>query len=135
MSREKKAQIIDKLQRTFARSSIVILADYRGIATPRLTVLRRRLQASNSELKVAKNTLARFAAVRAGKEGIVGSLDGPIALAFGYGDITEPAKVLASYIKESESTLSIRGGLLGDRVLTSEQVISLATLPPKEILL
>ena len=134
-SREKKAQIIDKLQETFSRCSISILTDYRGLATPEMTNLRRRLQESGGEYKVVKNTLARFAAERAGKGDLVSSLEGPIAIAFGYGDITAPAKVLAGYIRDSKSSLSIKGGFLGDRLLTSEEVMTLSTLPSREILL
>jgi len=58
-----------------------------------------------------------------------------VAIALGYGDVTEPAKILADYIKTSKSTLTIKGGFLGDRVLTSEEVSTLSRLPSREILL
>ena len=135
MSREKKAQIIDVLQDTCSRCKIAILTDYRGLATSEMTALRRRLQESGSEYRVVKNTLARFAATRAGKDDLVSSIEGPIAIAFGYDDITEPAKVLMSYIRDSKSSLSIKGGLLGNRILTSEDVTTLSTLPSREVLL
>ncbi len=135
MSRGKKAQIIDSLQDAFSKCSIGILTDYRGLATPEMTDLRRRLQRSGSEYKVVKNTLARFAAERAGKNDLVSSFEGPIAIAFGYGNITEPARVLANYIRESGTDLSIKGAFFEDRLLTSEEVITLATLPSREVLL
>ena len=135
MPREKKAEIIDSLQEAFSKCTISILTDYRGLATPELTDLRRRLQETGSEYKVVKNTLARFAAERAGKENWTGSFEGPIAIAFGYGDITEPAKALAAYINDSRASLSIKAGFLGDRLLTSEEVMTLSTLPSREILL
>lgn len=134
-SREKKTQIIDKLQETFSKSSISILTDYRGLTTSEMTNLRRRLQESGSEYKVVKNTLARFAAERAGKGSLVSPFEGPIAIAFGFGDITTPVKVLTGYMRESASSLSIKGGFLGDRLLTSEEVITLSTLPSREVLL
>jgi large subunit ribosomal protein L10 len=61
--------------------------------------------------------------------------EGPVAIAFGYGGITESAKVLADYIRASKASLSIKGGFLADRVLTSDDVETLATLPSREILL
>lgn len=134
-SREKKAQIIDKLQAAFAQCSVGILTDYRGLTTTEMTTLRRRLQESGSEYKVVKNTLARFAAEGAGKNDLTSSIEGPIAIAFGYDDITAPVRVLVSYIRDSQASLSIKGGFLGDRVLTSEEVMTLATLPSREILL
>ena len=93
MSREKKAQIIDWLQEAFSKCSIGILTDYRGLSAPEMASLRRRLRESAIEYKVVKNTLSRFAAERAGKDELIGLIEGPIAIAFSYGDITEPDKV------------------------------------------
>ncbi len=135
MSREKKAQTIDRLQDAFSKCSIGILTDYRGLSTPEITVLRRKLRESSIEYKVVKNTLVRFAGERAGKGDLVSLFEGPIAIAFGYGDITEPAKVLTDYIRISKASLDIKGGFLGDRLLTSEDVATLSTLPSREILL
>jgi len=135
VSREKKAQTIDRLQDTFSKCSIGILTDYRGLSTPEITVLRRKLRELSVEYKVVKNTLARFAGERAGKSDLVNLFEGPVAIAFGYGDITEPAKILTDYIRTSKASLSIKGGFLGDKLLTSEDVITLSTLPPREILL
>ena len=135
MSREKKTQIIDELQEIFSKCSISILTDYRGLATSEMTNLRRRLQESGSEYKVVKNTLARFAAEKAGKGDLVSSFEGPVAIAFSYDDITAPARVLAGYIRDSASSLSIKGRFVGDRLLTSEEVMTLSTLPSREVLL
>ena len=135
MSKEKKAQIIDSLQEEFARCSIGILTDYRGLATPELTALRRKIQESGGEYRVVKNTLARFAASRTGKDGLIDYIEGPIAIAFGYSDITEPARALVDYIRDSRININIRGGFFGDRILTQEDVITLSTLPSREVLI
>ena len=135
MSREKKTQIIDGLQEFFSKCSISVLTDYRGLSSAEMTDLRRALRKSEVEYRVVKNTLARFAAERAGKDELAALFEGPVAIAFGYGDVTEPAKVLADYIRASKASLSIKGGLLGDRVLTSGDVETLATLPSREILI
>ncbi len=135
MFRQNKAQIIDRLQEAFSKCSVGILINYQGLSTPEITILRRRLRESGIEYKVGKNTLARFAAERAGRDDLVNSFDGPIAVAFGYGDITEPAKILADYIRTSKASLSIKGGFLGDRLLTEEGVMTLSTLPPREQLI
>ena len=134
-SKEKKTQVIDSLQEAFSQCSVGILTDYRGLANADMTTLRRRLQDSGSEYKVVKNTLARFAAERASKDDLAGSFEGPVAIAFGYDDVTAPARVLISYLRELPGSLRVTGGFLGDRVLTSEEVTTLATLPSREILL
>ena len=135
MPREKKAQIIDRLQEVFSKCSIGILTDYRGLSVPQITDLRRKLKEAGIEYKVVKNTLARFAAERAGKDELAGFFVGPVAVALGYGDITEPAKVLADYIDTSKASLSVKGGFLSDSVLSVEDVMTLSTLPSRELLL
>jgi len=128
-------QIIDRLQDTFSKCSIGILTDYRGLSTPEITILRRKLRESSVEYKVVKNTLARFAVEKAGKGDLTSFFEGPIAIAFGYGDVTEPAKILTDYIRTSRASLSIKGCFLGDRLRATEDVATLAILPSREILL
>ena len=135
MSREKKAQIMDNLQEILSTCSVAIFADYRGLSTPEMTKLRRSLRELGIEYKVFKNTLARFAAERAGRNDLVGLFEGPVAIAFGYGEIPEPAKALADYISTAKSSLSIKGGFLDVGILTSDDVTTLSTLPSKEMLL
>ena len=135
MSREKKAQIIDELQEILSTCNVGILTDYRGLTATEINGLRRKLNESGIEYRVVKNTLARFAAEKSGRGDLAGSFDGPVAIAYGYGDISEPAKALADYIRTSKSVLSIKGGFLSTRLLTADNVNTLAILPPREILL
>ena len=134
-AREKKASIIDQLQERLSKCSIGILTDYRGLTASEITDLRRKLRELKIEYRVVKNTLARFAAQRAGRDELVGFLEGPVAIAFGYGDIIEPARFLAGYTRTAKTSLSIKGGFLAGRVLTSEDVMVLSTLPSREELL
>jgi large subunit ribosomal protein L10 len=135
MPTEKKSKKVEELRETFAKSNIVILTDYRGLTTLELTSLRRKLRETGTEYKVVKNTLARLAAAKAGKEALVKSLAGPIAIAFGQGDIIAPVRALTGYINDTKSNLTIKGGFLATKLITAEEVITLATLPPREILL
>ena len=134
MPTKKKAEIIDKLREVFSKSTVGILTDYRGLPTAEMVTLRRKIREAGAEYKVVKNTLARLAAAKAGKEYISNALDGPMAIAFGYGDVVAPARALASYISDSKSNLAIKGGFIGDSLLTPKDVNMLATLPSKEII-
>ena len=134
MSREKKAKIIDNLEGVFSKCSVGVLTDYRGLSVHEMTVLRRKLGELGIEYRVVKNTLARFAAERLGRSDLAATFEGPVALAVGYGGIVEPARVLADYIDTAKSILTIKGGFLSDRLLTSEEVSTLAKLPSREVL-
>ncbi len=135
MRREKKAQTIDRLQEVMTKCSMGILTDYRGLSAPEMTALRRRLRELGIEYKVVKNTLARFAAERAGKGDLAELFEGPVAIAFSYGDVTGPAKALSDYLRSAKASITIQGGFLGDRLLTAAEVATLATLPAREVLL
>lgn len=135
MPTEIKAEIVEEIKDVFAKSNIAILTQYQGLPTTELNVLRRKLQASNSEYRVVKNTLFRLAARGLNKGDLVGNVSGPTAVVFGFGDISASAKALTEYIRDSKSSMAIKGGFLGDRTLTAAEVATLATLPTKEVLL
>ncbi|MFC1913822.1 50S ribosomal protein L10 [Chloroflexota bacterium] len=134
-NRGKKMKMIDSFQEILASCNIGILTDYRGLTTAEMNELRHKLDEANIKYQVVKNTLARFAAERAGRNDLAGLFEGPIAVAFSYGELTEPAKALADYIRTSKSTMSIKGGFLSDRLLTTSDVEKLSKLPSRDILL
>ena len=134
-NREKKTKAIDKLQESFTEANIGIFTDYRGLTTTGMNELRHRLDEAEIRYQVVKNTLARFAAEKAGRNNLAALFEGPVAIAFSHGEATRPAKILVDYIRESKSTLSIKGGFLGDRLLSTADVEGLATLPSREVLL
>jgi large subunit ribosomal protein L10 len=135
MAREQKVRIVDELKEAIIGCSAAVLTDYQGLSASELDVLRRKLRELNVEYRVVKNTLARFAAEKADKDFLASSFEGPVAIAFGYGDVAEPARAISEYIKGSDSSLSIKGGLLNDRLLTVDEVGRLARLPQREVLI
>ena len=135
MRLEEKKQAVSELAKKLERCSIVITTSYRGIAVAEMTELRRRLRQQEIEYRVIKNTLAAFAAEQAGKAELTSIIEGPTALAFGYGDMVVPARALTDYIRSAKSQLRINGGLVEQRLLSAAEVAYLATLPPKEVLI
>ena len=135
MAREKKAQIIDEVQEIFSKYDIGILTDYRGLSTTEINDLRHKLRGLNVEYRVVKNSLAQLAAKRAGRDDLASLFDGPIGIAFSDGDITVPAKALTDHIRTAKSVLGIKGGFLETGLLTTANVATLSTLPPREILI
>ena len=135
MLKEKKEQMIDELASNLSRCTIAVATDYRGLTAKEMVQLRRRLTESGIEYRVIKNTLTRFAAERAGKNQLETLLTGPVAIAFGYDDVIKPAQILREHIRSAGSVLKIKGGILGDKMLTAEDVANLAAMPSKDILL
>jgi large subunit ribosomal protein L10 len=135
MPTAKKVQIVEELQGNFTRCNIGIMTDYRGLTTAELNDLRHKLREAKVEYKVVKNTLALIASGNAGLEHIADSFKGPMAVAFGYGEMADAAKVLTEYIRSNKSIMTVKGGFLADRVLTADDVETLARLPSKAVLI
>lgn len=135
MLKEKKAQIVANLADDLSRSTIIIATNYHGLVAKQMAELRNTLARSGVGYHVIKNTLVLRAADQVGKPQLRHIVEGPVALAFGYEDVAEAAKTLNQYIKSTALPLEIKGGLLGDRVLPPEEILSLANLPPKAVVI
>ncbi len=129
-ARAEKDSAIDGLVERLGRAEIAVLTEYRGLSVSDLQDLRGRLRPFGVEYVIAKNTLARFAAERTGRTGIVSDLVGPTAIAFG-SDPVATAKALRDYMRVNRTFL-LKSALLGDRRIDSKEVEQLASLPPPE---
>jgi large subunit ribosomal protein L10 len=134
MLKEKKVQIVSNLVDDLSRSTIVIATNYQGLLAKQMADLRDALAKAGIGYHVVKNTLVYRAADQAGKPHLKDIIEGPVALAFGYDDAVNAVKTLNQHVKSSALSLQIRGGLLGDRILLPEQITSLASLPPRDLL-
>ena len=135
MPTPKKESQVEDIKSRLSRSSIAIATGYQGMSASNMTDLRARLREQGIEYRVIKNTLALRAASELGNEGVDRVLLGPTAIAFGYGDATEAAKGLNGYIVTSRLPLVIHGAVMDGQVLSGDQVVILATLPPRDELL
>jgi large subunit ribosomal protein L10 len=134
VARPEKVQEVEELADRFTRSSIAVITDYRGINVSDMAAFRSRLREAGIEYRVSKNTLARFAADKSGREVIKEDLVGSTAIAFSYDDPVPAAKIVSDFARTSR-ILQVRGALLGDRRIGPEDVTRLAELPSREILL
>ncbi len=133
--KEKKVELIGQIKEKLDRAEVVIATDYRGLTVADISDLRKKLREQGVEYRVVKNTLAAFAATECGKPNLSEFLAGPTALAFGYDDVIQPAKVLLDYQRASKGIISIKGGLLADRLLTEEDIVALSKMPSKDELI
>lgn len=133
MARKEKAVTLELLESGFRDSSATLLTEYRGLSVGAMKKLRRSLGEEVS-YTVAKNTLMKLAAKRAGVDGLDPMLQGPSALAFVKGDPVTAAKAIKTFSKENP-LLVIKGGFLDGKVLTAADVQKLADLESREVLL
>jgi large subunit ribosomal protein L10 len=131
MPTERKVAEVAELADKLSRSQLTIVADYRGLTVADMQSLRGQLRPLGSEVKVAKNTLTTIAARETGLTALEEALAGPTALIFVYDDVAGASKAVSDFVRTSR-IMTVRAGMLGNRLVSPEQVASLATLPPKE---
>jgi large subunit ribosomal protein L10 len=132
ISKERKEELIKTYDELIGKSTGMILIEYRGLTMKGMDPLRSKLREQSGELHVVKNTLAQRALTAAGRPVPAELLTHSTAIGFAFSDVAGVAKALSTYAKESEF-VTIKGGLLGDRILTSADVEALAELPPLPI--
>jgi large subunit ribosomal protein L10 len=135
--RPEKVAVVDEVRKRFSDADAVLLTEYRGINVGELAALRRALREAGGEYKVYKNTLVRFAARDLGLE-LDDQLTGPTAIAFvpagGGGDPVTVAKALRDFAKGNPN-LVVKGGVLGEKLLSADDAKALADVAPREELL
>jgi len=133
MNRDEKAAVVDEIAEQFGSAEAVFAVDYRGISVAQAAELRARLRDADARFRVVKNSLSERAADKAGLESIKPMLVGPTALTFVRGDAAAAAKALSDAARELH-LLDFKGGLLGDSVLSADDVRSIARLPSRDVL-
>jgi large subunit ribosomal protein L10 len=134
MARPEKVAVVEEIRTKLSESDAAVLTEYRGLTVHELADLRGSLRGSGTEYKVFKNTLARRAVAGAGLDDITSLLEGPVAIAFVRGDAAAAAKALRDFQKINPA-LILKGGLLGERVITPADIAALAELPTREVML
>src|SRR6476660_1449528 len=132
--RPEKAAVVTEVKERLGRADAALLTEYRGLNVAAMAELRRALRAAGGDYKIYKNTLARLGARSAGIDTLDEMLTGPTAIAFVEGDAAAVAKALRDYARVNPA-LVVKGGLLGQRVLTANEVTALADLPSREVIL
>jgi large subunit ribosomal protein L10 len=135
MLKSDKERVVTELAERLKSTPTLFVADYRGLSVTEIDDLRTKLIEHGARFSVVKNTLTRRAAEAAGAEALLALLEGPTAIAFieADGDLVAVAKALADSARTTK-ILQIRGGLLDGAPIGEEEIKSLATLPPTDVL-
>jgi large subunit ribosomal protein L10 len=134
MARAEKATAVAELTERFQTSTGAVLTEYRGLTVSQLGDLRQSL-GENATFSVVKNTLTKIAADQAGVTAeLTKLLSGPSAIAFVSGDVVEAAKGLRDFA-QANPLLVIKGGVLDGKPLTPAEIVQLADLDSREVLL
>ena len=133
MARPDKTSAVAELAEDFRTANATVLTEYRGLSVTSMKELRRAL-GTTTKYSVVKNTLTKIAAKDAGVEIADDLLTGPSAVAFIKGDPIDAAKSLRDFAKENPF-LVIKGGFYEGKPVTPAEIMQLANLESREVLL
>ncbi|MDH7499852.1 MAG: 50S ribosomal protein L10 [candidate division NC10 bacterium] len=134
MATAKKETEVKQLQERFRSAKTAILTDFRGLSVADMTALRNLLRKSNIEYRVIKNRLAKIAVQDTPFAGLDPLLSGPTAIALAREDPAAASRLLSQFVRTNEH-LGIRGGIIEGRLYRKEEILAIAELPPREILI
>jgi len=133
MARPDKTAAVAELTEDFRTATATVLTEYRGLTVTSMKKLRRAL-GENTKYSVVKNTLTKIAAKDAGVDLSADLLAGPSAIAFIKGDPIAAAKSMRDFAKENP-LLVIKGGIYEGKAITPKELMELANLESREVLL
>ena len=131
---KQKEEEVSKLAEKLKEAKVILLTDYRGINVADVTKLRAELRNVNSEYKVIKNNIIKRALDANGENGLDDLLEGPTALIIGTEDYLEPSKIIYNFSKNNDF-YKIKGGIIDGKVMTAEEIVTLAKLPSRQELM
>ena len=133
-NRQLKEAEVAEIKEKLEKDQAVVLAKYQGLTVEEDTLLRKNLREAGIEYKVYKNTLVTLAVKELGIEGFDEYLEGPVSIAFGYDDVTAPARILNDFAKDHKA-LELKAGIVDGELYDAAKIQQLATIPSKEVLI
>ena len=134
LTKEQKKTSLEDLKEKIARHKSMVFVAIDGLKVKDSFDLRKKLKKVESQLTVAKKTLAKIALKEQGIELDFKKFVGEAAIVFGFKDETSAAKTVYEFSKTNPN-LKLLGGYLENKLLTTDEVTFLAQIPSKDILM
>lgn len=135
LTKQKKSEILVKVKDELANIGSLAFVNFDKFTVKDTIDLRRQLQAAGAKYMVVKKTLLKRVLADKNIEGTLPELGGEIAIAYG-ADMLTPAREVYNYGKDHKEVLvKIVGGIFEGGYKNAEDMISIATIPSREVLL
>ncbi|GGA29646.1 MAG: 50S ribosomal protein L10 [Rhodobacteraceae bacterium] len=133
MDRAQKEKVVEELGQIFESSGVVVVSRYEGLTVAEMTDLRARASAAESQVRVAKNRLAKIALEGTPSASIADFLEGMTVLTFSE-DPVAAAKVVEDFAKDNKK-FEILGGTMGGEHLDRAGVEAVSKMPSRDELI
>lgn len=134
ITKQKKQDILAKVSAALEEASSVVFVKFGKLSVKDTSAMRSTLKGEGTKYLVAKKTLMRRALAEKGVAGTLPELPGEIAMAWGAGDLTAPARGIYEAGKKHKGALAIVGGVFEGIFADAEKMTAIATIPPVPVL-
>lgn len=119
------AQYVDLLENT---NGFVVI-QFGGMSVPQVDQLRNAVREAEGQYVVTKNTLLTKALQQTGWPVPGDLLTGPTAIAFGLNNFPGVAKAVLDSTKVFQEKIEVKGGVMGEDIMSGAQVKTISELP------
>jgi len=133
ITKDKKKEIVAKVKSAVDSADSVVFVNFHGVGVLDTTELRKNLRDEGIGYTVAKKTLIKRVLEESKTDGVVPSLDGELAIAYGK-DLIAPARGVYEFQKEHKDSVAILGGIFEGRYMNKEEMMDIAAIPSTPVL-
>lgn len=135
MNRTEKSAAVAEVKELFSKANGAFLVNYQGLSVNALRTLRLKLRAEGAVFKVTKARLMKLAV----NDDVVGkdfgtTFKNQVGLVFAMQEVPNVAKTIVEFSKTNVA-LGVVSGVFEARLMAKNDVIFLASIPPREVLL
>jgi large subunit ribosomal protein L10 len=132
ITRERKEELVGIYTQLLQGTDGFIVTEYRGLSVAKLKDLRDKLRPVSGTYTITKNTLFMIALRENGWVVPDSLLLGPVAVAFGNGNLPAVAKIVQGYVKDNADLFIVKGGVIANSVFYAEDLEKITNLPTME---
>jgi large subunit ribosomal protein L10 len=134
ISKQKKSSLIQEVGVKVQDAQSIVFVGFKKLSVKETIELRRTLRAENVGFTVLKKTLLKRVLTSFEYTGEYPELPGEVAIAYST-DLLTPARLVHEFSKTHKEQIIILGGVFEGKYMDREQMVNIATIPPREVLL
>lgn len=134
ITKDKKKELVEDIDKALASAKSVVFVKFDKLLVQDSNAFRKDMREAGVGYKVAKKTLLKRALDTQKVEGEMPILEGQIAIAFSDDDLSS-AREVYNFHKSHKDNVQIVGGIFEGKYVDSTEMLSIATIPSREVLL
>ncbi len=134
LGRQVRESWVRDLKQDLEVAGMVVVARLAGVPAREINRLRQSLEAYDGSFHVVKNSLCRIVFRDLSREGLESMLRATCGVGSIRGDAAAACKLLVQFSKQHEGFV-LQGAWMSGSILRAQELVSLATLPPRPVLI